>query len=563
MGKYTIGIDYGTLSGRVVLVNVANGKEVGWIESEYKHEVMDEFMPDAKTKLPLDTALQHPQDYLDVLYKIPELLEKNNIDKKDVIGIGVDFTACTIMPINKNDEPLCFNEKFKNRKHAYVKLWKDHSSQEEANKLNKVADKSGKHFIKRYGGKISSEWLVPKVMKMINEDEELYNFSDRIIEALDWIILKLTGKESRSICSAGFKGMWSKENGYESKEFFKALDERLENFVDEKLSNNIKRLDECAGTLTEEMARKLNLMPGTKVAVGIVDAHAALPALGIVDSGKLLMIMGTSTCHIMMDKKERFIEGVSGVVEDGIVPGYYAYEAGQACVGDHFDWFVKNGVPKNYEDEAKIKNINIHELLVEKVKNQKPGESGLIALDWFNGNRSILTDADLTGTIIGYTLLTKPEEIYRALIEGTAFGTKIIIDAFENEGVNIEEIYAAGGIAQKNEMMMQIYADVLNKEINISDSNQACALGSAILAAAIAGKENGGYDSIEEAAKHMARKKEKTYKPIEENVRLYNKLFEEYKILHDYFGKGSNNVMKRLKHLKNDLKIKQETIKNR
>lgn len=553
MAKYTIGIDYGTLSGRILLVDVKDGKEIGCKEVIYKHGVMDEFMPDGKTKLPIDTALQHPNDYLEVLYKIPKLIEECKVNKNDIIGIGVDFTACTIMLIDKNNEPLCLKDEFKNRRHAYVKLWKDHSSQDEANKLNKIAIDREETFIKRYGGKISSEWLVPKVMKLINEDEEIYNNAYRIIEALDWIILKLTGKESRSICSVGFKGMWSKEKGYESKEFFKSLDIKLENFTEEKLSNNIKCLDQCAGTLTKEMAEKLNLKEGIKVATGIVDAHAALPALGIVKPGKMLMIMGTSTCHIMMDDKERFISGVSGVVEDGIIPGYYAYEAGQACVGDHFDWFVKNAVPKEYEDEAKNKNINIHQLLCEKVKGQKPGESGLIALDWFNGNRSVLTDADLTGAIIGYTLHTKPEEIYRALIEGTAFGTKIIIDAFENEGVDIKEIYAAGGIAQKNEMMMQIYSDVLNKEINISDSNQASALGSAILAAAIVGKENGGYDSIEEASKYMSRKKEKTYKPIKENVALYNKLFKEYKILHDYFGKGENNVMKRLKKLKNEL----------
>lgn len=553
MAKYTIGIDYGTLSGRILLVDVKDGREIGCKEVIYKHGVMDEFMPDGKTRLPIDTALQHPNDYLEVLYKIPKLIEECKVNKNDIIGIGVDFTACTIMPIDKNNEPLCLKDEFKNRRHAYVKLWKDHSSQDEANKLNKIAIDREETFIKRYGGKISSEWLVPKVMKLINEDEEIYNNAYRIIEALDWIILKLTGKESRSICSVGFKGMWSKEKGYESKEFFKSLDIKLENFTEEKLSNNIKCLDQCAGTLTKEMAEKLNLKEGIKVATGIVDAHAALPALGIVKPGKMLMIMGTSTCHIMMDDKERFISGVSGVVEDGIIPGYYAYEAGQACVGDHFDWFVKNAVPKEYEDEAKNKNINIHQLLCEKVKGQKPGESGLIALDWFNGNRSVLTDADLTGAIIGYTLHTKPEEIYRALIEGTAFGTKIIIDAFENEGVDIKEIYAAGGIAQKNEMMMQIYSDVLNKEINISDSNQASALGSAILAAAIVGKENGGYDSIEEASKYMSRKKEKTYKPIKENVALYNKLFKEYKILHDYFGKGENNVMKRLKKLKNEL----------
>jgi L-ribulokinase len=286
------------------------------------------------------------------------------------------------------------------------------------------------------------------------------------------------------------------------------------------------------------------------VAVGNVDAHVAVPAVGMTEAGKMLMIMGTSTCHVMLGDKEKIVPGMCGVVEDGIIPGLLGYEAGQSCVGDHFEWFVKNCVPETYMKEAQGKDIDIHVLLTEKAQKLAVGESGLVALDWWNGNRSVLVDVDLTGMILGCTLQTKPEEIYRALIEATAYGTRKIIETFEKSGVPIEELFAAGGIAEKNKLMMQIYSDVTNKEIRIAASSQAPALGSAIFAAVVAGKENGGYDSIIEAAKHMGKVKKEYYTPIAKNVEVYNKIFAEYDILHDYFGRGENNVMKRLKTIK-------------
>lgn len=554
MKKYTLGIDYGTLSGRVVLVDVENGEEVCFSALEYPHGIMDRYLPGSDKRLAPETALQDPNDYLEVLRKaIPEVLEIGGITKEQIIGLGVDFTSCTVMPIEKDGTPLCFKEEFRDRPHAYVKLWKHHAAQNEADMFNEVAYYRNEEFMKRYGGRMSSEWVVPKAMQILHEDEEIYLKMDRFIEAGDWIVMVLIGEEKRSLCQAGYKAVWSKKDGYPSKDFFAELDPKMENFVEEKLSDKIYATTECAGFLTSKGAKITGLLEGTPVAVANVDAHVALPAAKITSPGKMLMIMGTSTCHIMMSEDEHFIPGVGGVVEDGVVPGYFAYEAGQACVGDHFDWFVRNCVPQEYHNEATEREINLHQLLEEKSKNQLPGESGLLALDWWNGNRSILTDAELSGMLIGATLQTKPEDIYRALIEATAYGTRIIIEAFEESGVPIDELYAAGGIAQKNEMMMQIYSDVTNKEIRISSSKQAPALGAALFGAVAAGSERGGYDTIEEAAEKMARLQDKVYIPNEDNVRRYEALFREYRILHDYFGKGENDVMKRLKAIKNNV----------
>ncbi len=553
--KYVIGVDFGTLSGRTLLVETNTGAEIAIAEKPYKHGVMDEYLPDGKTKLPPDWALQHPADYLEVLQTtIPEVLQKANISAGDVIGLGIDFTACTMLPVDNKDIPLCFDEKYQNTPHAYVKLWKHHAAQDEANKLNEIAEQRGENFLKFYGGKISSEWLIPKIWQILNEAPEIYEKTDRFMEAADWVIMQLTGNECRNCCTAGYKALWHKHNGYPSTDFFKALDPRLENLVAEKLSTNIYPLGNKAGAITKEASKLTGLLPGTAVAVANVDAHVAAPAVGIVEPQKMLMIMGTSTCHILLGQKEYIVPGMCGVVEDGVVAGFLGYEAGQSCVGDHFEWFVKNCVPECYHKEAKQKNTNIHQLLSQKADKLRVGESGLLALDWWNGNRSVLVDVDLTGMLLGATLLTKPEEIYRALIEATAYGTRMIIETFKENGVPINALYAAGGIAEKNPVIMQIYSDVTGMEIRISASPQAPALGSAMFGAVAAGKENGGYNTIIDAAKVMSKVKPQYYKPIPENIKIYDKLYAEYKRLHDYFGRGENNVMKRLKEIKKSVK---------
>ncbi|MBZ9686039.1 ribulokinase [Clostridium estertheticum] len=551
--KYSIGLDYGTQSGRAVLVEIKSGDEIATAIMAYSHGVIDEYLPGTDIKLQLDWALQDPDDYLEVLYNtVPRLLEVSKVRVEDIIGIGIDFTACTMMPVAKDGQVLCQKDEYRKNPHAWVKLWKHHAAQRQANKLNEIAEMRKEEFMQYYAGKMSSEWLMPKIYQILEEAPEIYEVTDRFMEASDWITMKLTGVDIRNTCTAGYKGLWNKKSGYPNKFFFKAVDSRLENIIEDKLNAEIRPIGSKAGSLISAMAKKMGLREGIAVAVGNVDAHVAVPAVNIVEEGKMLMVMGTSTCHLVLGKEEKFIEGVCGVVADGIIQNYYGYEAGQAAVGDIFQWFVANAMPKAYFEEAENKGIDIYCLLEEKAARLKPGQSGLLALDWWNGSRSVLMDSDLTGIILGYNILTKPEEVYRALVEATAFGTNRIVEAFNNGGVEIKELYACGGLAEKNKMLMQIYADVTNMEIRISDSAQTPALGAAIFGAVAAGKENGGYDTIFDAAKNMARLKENVYKPIASNVQIYKKLYIEYRKLHDYFGLGENNVMKTLKNLKKD-----------
>lgn len=561
MEKYAIGVDFGTLSGRSLLVNVKTGEEIATAEYEYPHGVMDTELP-CGTSLGVDWALQHPQDYIDVLSNtIPKIIADSGVDPDDIIGIGIDFTACTVLPVLEDGTPLCFLDKYKSNPHAWVKLWKHHAAQDQANKLNEIAKLRGEDFLQRYGGKISSEWLIPKVWQVLDEAPDVYRSAKKFIEATDWVIWQLTGKEMRNSCTAGYKGIWHKEKGYPSTAFFASLNPKMENIVEEKLSKSIYAVGTKAGVITAAAANLTGLNSGTAVAVANVDAHVSVPAVGITSAGKMLAIMGTSTCHMILGEKEEIVPGMCGVVEDGIIENFFGYEAGQSCVGDHFQWFAENCVPEKYMVEATIKQIDIHELLAMKAIKLKPGESGLLALDWWNGNRSVLVDVDLTGLLIGATLATKPEEIYRALVESTAYGTRKIIETFEQNGVPVNEFFAAGGIADKNPFIMQIYADIINKKIKISGSPQAPALGSAMFGAVAAGKNKGGFDTIIDAAKRMSKVKKEFYSPIPENVEIYNELYKEYTILHDYFGKGENDVMKRLKNIKKEARVKKSKLK--
>ncbi|HEY8529285.1 MAG TPA: ribulokinase [Paenibacillaceae bacterium] len=551
--KYAIGIDYGTQSGRAVLIDLADGAEVADHVTPYPHGVIDEELPEGGVKLGREWALQHPGDYLEVLRRsVPEVLRQSGVRPEDVIGIGVDFTACTIMPVDREGVPLCLLPQWKNNPHSWVKLWKHHAAQDEANRLNAIAAERGERFLPRYGGKISSEWMVPKVWQVLNEAPEVYEAADRFVEGADWIVFRMTGNFVRSCCPAGYKAIWHKREGYPSREFFRALDPRMETFAETKLRGEVLPLGAKAGGLTREMAEITGLLPGTAVAVGIVDAHAAVPGVGAVKPGQLVMVMGTSTCHMMIAEEEKWIEGISGVVEDGIIPGYYGYEAGQAAVGDMFEWFVEQAVPACVKEEADKRGIGVHEWLEMRAAAYRPGQTGLLALDWWNGNRSTLVDTDLSGLIAGCTLLTKPEEIYRTLLEATAFGTRKIIEAFESGGLEVRELYACGGLPQKNRLLMQIYADVTGREIKIAASKHTSALGAAMFGAVAAGRAAGGYDSIVEAAANMARVREETFRPIPENVAVYDKLYREYTVLYDYFGRGANDVMKRLKAIRDE-----------
>lgn len=551
MSKYVIGIDYGTKSGRAVLVSLDDGEILADHVTPYKYGVIDDVLPGSDLKLNHEWALQNPNDYIDVITNsIPEVLKESKVDPTDVIGVGIDFTACTMLPVDKNLRPLCFNPKFRENPHSWVKLWKHHAAQKEADEINELAVERKERFVERYGGKQSSEWMIAKILQILKEAPEIYNATDQFVEAADWVISQLTGNLVRNSCTAGYKAIWHKQEGYPSNEFFKALDPRLEDLTETKLRGKIEPLGTKAGVITSEFANITGLAEGTAVAVGNVDAHAAVPAVGVVEPGKMVMVMGTSICHMVLGKQEKMVEGICGVVEDGIIPGYYGYEAGQSAVGDIFEWYVNEAVPAYVKEEAVKSKLSIHDYLEHKASALKPGESGLLALDWWNGNRSVLVDTDVSGLLIGLTLQTKPEEIYRALLEATAFGTKIIIDAFESNGVDINELYACGGLPQKNKLLMQIYADVTNLPIKIAETTYTPALGAAMFAAVAAGKNAGGYDSIFEASKKMARLKDEIVTPKSENVKLYEKLYNEYKELHDYFGRRQNDVMRRLKQFR-------------
>lgn len=556
--KYAIGVDFGTESGRAVLVDIANGAVLATAEYRYENGVIDEVLPvlEPVVRLQPDWALQDPEDYLRTFKRtIPAVLRKTGVDPSDVIGVGIDFTACTMLPTLADGTPLCTLPEFRRNPHAWVKLWKHHAAQPEADKINETARRLGEPWLERYGGKISSEWFFSKTLQILDEAPEIYQVAERLIEAADWVIWQLTGVETRNSCTAGYKAMWSKRDGFPRQAYFAALDPRLEQVIDEKMSRTIVPIGARAGELTPQAARWTGLKAGTAVAVANVDAHVSVPAATVTETGRMVAIMGTSICHMLLGNEEKLVPGICGYVEDGIIPGMFGFEAGQSGVGDIFAWFVDNAVPPAYHRAAHQQKIDLHKLLEQEAAQLHPGESGLLALDWWNGNRSVLVDVDLTGLLLGATLATKAPEIYRALIEATAFGTRTIIEAFQNHGVPVNEIVTCGGLPEKNKLLMQIYADVTGLELKLTASKQTPALGSAMFGAVAAGRAACGYDSIFEAAQKMARLKPETFRPNPSAQRVYNDLYAEYIALHDYFGRGENMVMKHLKRIKSDARL--------
>lgn len=555
--KFALGIDYGTESGRVVVIRVRDGKLVASAVVPYPDGVIDERLPGGP-KLEPDWALQNPLDYLYVLEKgVPKALKGAKVKAEDVVGMGTDFTASSPMPTKADGTPLCAVPQYRKHPHAYVKLWKHHAAQPEANRINEVGRERNEEFIRIYGGKYSSEWFFSKLLQVLDEAPEVYDAMDRFIEAADWIVWQMTGEEKRNTCTAGYKAMWVKGRGFPSRDFYRALNPRLENVIASKVGETFYPLGAKAGGLTALWAKKTGLREGTPVSIGNVDAHVAVPACTVTQPGSLVMIMGTSICHMVLGKERQMVEGMCGTVEDGIVPGLWGFEAGQSAVGDIFAWFFEHGVPDYIHREARKMKAPFQVALEKRAAALKPGQSGVVALDWWNGNRSILVDVDLTGVLLGMTLATRAEEIYRALIEATAFGTRTIVEAFESKGIAVNELVACGGLPEKNRLLMQIYADATGREIKLADPLQTCsALGSAMHGAVAAGRAAGGYDSIFEAAQHMARVQKLVYKPHAERHAVYNRLFKEYQTLHDYFGRGANDVMKRLKTLKREMAAK-------
>ncbi|MBJ2120774.1 ribulokinase [Arthrobacter sp. MSA 4-2] len=543
--KYVIGIDFGTLSGRAVVVRVSDGAEVGSAVTEYPHAVMDSVLAATGAPLPPDWALQVPADYVEVLRTaVPAAVRDAGISPQDVVGVGTDFTACTMIPTTADGTPLNELPGYASRPHAYVKLWKHHAAQGQADRINELARQRGETWLPRYGGLISSEWEFAKGLQLLEEDPELYSRMDHWVEAADWIVWQLTGRYVRNACTAGYKGILQ-DGAYPSREFLAALNSDFASFAEDKVEHPIGALASAAGTLSAEAAGWTGLPEGIAVAVGNVDAHVTAPAAQATDPGQMVAIMGTSTCHVMNSEALREVPGMCGVVDGGIVEGLYGYEAGQSGVGDIFAWFVANQVPADISAEAARTGLSVHEYLTEQARNEPVGASGLIALDWHSGNRSVLVDHELSGLIVGLTLATAPHEVYRALLEATAFGTRRIVEAFNDSGVPVTEFVAAGGLI-RNSFLMQTYADVLNMPISVIGSAQGPALGSAIHAAVAAGE----YPDISAAAGAMGRLERAAFTPDPARVEAYTALYAEYRELHDYFGRGGNNVMRRLKAMR-------------
>ena len=529
--KYVIGVDYGTLSGRALLVRISDGAEIATSVYEYPHAVIEDLLPTSGAKLPPDWALQVPADYVEVLKNtVPAVLKESGISPDDVVAIATDFTACTALPVKSDGTPLSEISEFSNNPHAFVKLWKHHSAQPQADRINEAAHARKEPWISRYGGKISSEWEFAKALQVLEEAPEVYEAMDKWVEAADWIIWQLCGKYIRNICTAGYKGIYQ-DGKYPSEEFLASLNPKFENFITEKLAHEIGQLGAVAGTLTAEAAAWTGLKEGIAVAVGNVDAHVTAAAANAVNPGQMVAIMGTSTCHVMVSENFAEVPGMCGVVDGGIIAGSLGYEAGQSGVGDIFAWFANNYAPAEYISAATAKGLDIHTYLSELASDQPVGAHGLVALDWQSGNRSTLVDHQLSGLIMGLTLSTKPEEIYRAIIESTAYGARKIVQTFNESGVTVKEFIAAGGLI-KNKFVMQIYADVLQMPITVIKSTQGPALGSAIHAAVAAG----AYKNVQTAAVAMGGVADESYQPNSANAQVYNELYELYNQLYESFG---------------------------
>jgi L-ribulokinase len=546
--KYTIGLDYGTNSVRALIVNVANGAEIAAAVWTYSHGTQGVVL----SRDP-NLARQHPADYLEgAAITIKQALahaKKNHrgFSADQVIGIGVDTTGSTPLPVDAEGQPLAFQKKFAKNDAALAWLWKDHTGVHEAAEITELAQKIRPEYLAKCGGIYSSEWFWSKILKCKRTAPEVFKAAHSWVELADFVPAALTGtlhpdKFIAGVCAAGHKAMWNARwNGYPDEEFLGKLDPQLAK-LRSRLTTRVWSVDKAVGGLTLEWSRQTGLPAGIPVAVGAFDAHLGAVGSGVAP-GCLVKIIGTSTCDIAIASsrtKLADIPGLCGIVDGSVLPGYFGLEAGQSAVGDLFNWLVNYIQPGG-------KHPLTHQQLDTEAAALRPGESGLLALDWNNGNRTILVDQRLTGLLVGQTLYTRPAEIYRALVEATAFGALTIINRFEEYGVKISSVVNCGGIAEKSAFTMQIYADVTGRPMKISRSAQTCALGSAIAAAVVAG----AYKDFAAAQKAMTGLKPKIYRPDARAHATYKELYVLYKQLHDAFGTKDANgnlfaVMKQL-----------------
>jgi L-ribulokinase len=541
MTRCAIGLDFGTESARAVLADTATGRVLAAAVHPYAHGVLDRSLPGTDARLPPDWALQHPADWTAAAEALLAAMARAaGAAAADVAGIGIDFTSCTVLPATAGGVPLCLVGDFAGEPHAWPKLWKHHAAQPYADRINAAAGESGGEFLALYGGKTSSEWMWAKGWQVLAEaPAAVWRAAARWIEGGDWLVWQLTGAEVRSRGQAGYKAHWQKDTGYPARDFWRRLDPALPGLLD-RLGADPHPLGTPAGALVPAWASRTGLRAGTPVAVAAIDAHAAVPALGVHEPGQLVMIMGTSTCHLLVDPRRLPVRGISGVVEDGILPGLFGYEAGQASVGDIFLWFVRSAVPARYPEAEAFDRLG------EEAARLAPGASGLLALDWWNGCRTPLVDAELSGAVLGLTLTTEPAEIYRALLEATAYGTRRVIETFEEGGVPITGLHAGGGLAERNALLLQITADVTGRAVAAARVPDASAAGAAIYAAAAAEEARDMTDVV----RRMGHTDRVVYRPAAGARRVYDALYNDYVEAARYFGEGGTGIMRRLRAMR-------------
>ena len=547
--SYSIGLDYGTLSCRGIIADISDGTVVTEAEYVYPAGVMSRSLPDGEP-LPSLYALQDPDDYVNALKSIvPTLMKQSRISPDKIKAIGIDATSSTVIPVDSNFIPLCKLEKFRNNRHAWPKLWKHHASAYDAKLLTDKAKELCPEILEDYGGIIGPENFLPKVMQTCREAPEVFEAAETFIEYSDYITSLLAGKEIRSGATLSCKATWSPGRGYPDKEFFRAINPIYENIPDKLMYHNgasplVVWPGEYAGKICMEMADKLGLSENTIVTAPEMDAYAGIPGAGINSEGSMILMIGTSTGVMLLNKEKKTVPGICAMVENSILPGYTNYAHGLPCVGDLFGWFIKNCVPKEYYEAAEKEGSGIHDYLSRLASEKAPGETGIVALEWWNGEK---LNPDLSGLILGMDLNTRPEDIYRALIEATAFGTRRIIEQYRKYGVVVNSVIACGGIAIKNAFLVQLYADVLGLPVKVCRCTQTAALGAAMFAASA--MENNR--NIEKIIEKMAPENYTLYLPDCENNRKYDKLYSYYARLNELFS-HENSIMAELKEIRNE-----------
>lgn len=559
MQKLALGIDFGTEAARAVLLGLEDGRPVASAESYYRNGVIDKFLPIGSKRITLDLecALQDPGDYVEAMREvIAATLQSVDVRPDQVSGIGLDCTASSMLPVKADGTPLCMLPEFRRDPHSWLKLWKHHSALPQAQAIRNAALARGESWLSEYSGIVSPEWFFPKIIETLDESPETYLATDRFIEVADWLVWKLTGCETHNSYMAALKAFWSRERGFPSESFFTHIDQRLGKLLGTKVSKDVSPVGRQAGCLTHGAAAWVGLRPGTPVAVATSDGHAAVVASGPLSPGRMVMTMGTSICHFVAGRRRNIIPGICGCTVDDLAHASFLYEAGQPCAGDCLAWFVRNCMPDWCMREAARSGMNSYEWLERQAAALAPGESGLLALDWWNGNRSLLASTDVSGLLIGATLSTSPASIYRTLIEAVAFGTRVIIDRFEQYGMRVGHLAVCGGLANKSPLTLQIFADVTGRTIGLLDSEQVSAIGSAML----------GAIAFHEATDHIARydefaadiigrmhcRNKKTCEPVREHAAIYDRLFAEYARLYDYFGRTDNGMMRALRSIRED-----------